>query len=121
MEEALRRFLVSAEQSPALKSFAQGQELTTHYVLRDTQLEFTMRFCDGEVITSMGPPPSPAQVRLETEKDVLDGMFSGRINAMRAFMSGKMSFSGEARLAISIQQIQDPLCQLYTEARRSVV
>jgi hypothetical protein len=39
---------------------------------------------------------------------------------MRAFMSGRLSFSGEARLAITIQQVQDDLCRLYTEARSTV-
>lgn len=121
MEEVLRRFLANAEQSVGLQVFAQGRDLMTHYILRDAQLEFTMRFRHGEVSAGLGPPPSPAEVRLETEMSVLDGMFTGRINAMRAFMSGKMSFSGEAKLAISIQQIQDDLCQLYTEARSTVV
>ena len=117
MEEALRRFLTEAERDPILQAFAQGRELTTHYLLRDSQLEFYMRFHDGDVTARIGPPSSSAEVRLETETEVLDGMFTGRINAMRAFMSGKMSFKGEAKLAISIQQIQDDLCRLYTEAR----
>ena len=120
MEETLRGFVRRAEESPALQAFAQDRELTMHYALRDADLEFFMHFHDGSVTASMGPPPSPAEVRLETEAKVLDGMFSGRINAMRAFMSGQMSFSGEAKLAISIQQVQDDLCKLYTEARATV-
>ena len=121
MEETLRGFVRQAEESPALRAFAQDRELTMHYVLRDADLEFYMHFHDGGVTARMGPPPSAAEVRLETEVEVLDGMFSGRINAMRAFMSGKMSFSGEAKLAISIQQVQDDLCKLYTGARATVV
>ena len=121
MEAILCHFLIQAEQDQALQAFAQDRELTTHYLLRDSQLEFYMRFHDGEVTARLGPPPSPAEVRLETEAEVLDGMFTGRLNAMRAFMSGKMSFSGEAKLAISIQQIQDDLCGLYTKARSTVV
>jgi putative sterol carrier protein len=121
MEEVLRRFLTSAEQSAGLQAFAQERELTTHYLLRDSQLEFAMGFRHGEVTAKLGPPPSPADVTLETEMEVLDGMFTGRINAMRAFMSGGISFSGEAKLAISIQQIQDDLRQLYTDARNTVV
>jgi putative sterol carrier protein len=121
MEEVLHRFLTQAGKAPALHAFGQGREFTTHYLLRDSQLEFYIRFHNGEVAASMGQPPSPAEVRLETETEVLDGMLTGRINAMRAFMSGKMSFSGEAKLAISIQQIQDDLCLLYTEARGTVV
>jgi putative sterol carrier protein len=121
MEEVLCRFLASAEQSAGLQAFAQERDLTTHYLLRDSQLEFAMSFQDGEVTAGLGPPPSPAEVTLETEMEVLDGMFTGRINAMRAFMSGGISFSGEAKLAISIQQIQDDLRQLYTDARNTVV
>jgi putative sterol carrier protein len=121
MEEVLHRFLTQAGKAPALHAFSQGRELTTHYLLRDSQLEFYIRFHNGEVTASMGQPPSPAEVRLETETEILDGMLTGRINAMRAFMSGKMSFSGEAKLAISIQQIQDELCKLYTDARGIVV
>jgi putative sterol carrier protein len=120
LEEVLRRFLANAEQSAGLLAFAQERDLTTHYLLRDSQLEFTMRFHDGEVTAGLGPPPSPAEVVLETEMKVLDGMFAGGLNAMRAFMSGEMSFSGEAKLAISIQQIQDELRQLYTDARNTV-
>ena len=33
----------------------------------------------------------------------------------------KMAFSGEAKLAIIVQQVQDDLCRLYTEARDTVV
>lgn len=120
MEEVLRVFLSQAGKAPALQAFAGDRELTMHYLLRDADLEFYMRFRKGEVSAGLGPPPSTAEVRLETEAEVLDGMFTGRINAMRAFMSGKMSFSGEAKLAISIQQIQDELCKLYTEARAAV-
>jgi hypothetical protein len=36
---------------------------------------------------------------------------------MRAAMSGKLNFSGEARLAIGIQQIQEDLKRLYSQAR----
>jgi putative sterol carrier protein len=121
MQEVLRRFLSLAEQSVALQAFGRGRELTMHYLLRDSGLEFYMGFHDGEVRAKLGPPPSPAEVQLETESGVLDGMFTGRINAMRAFMSGKMAFSGEAKLAISVQQVQDDLCRLYTEARDTVV
>jgi ketol-acid reductoisomerase len=121
MGEALQLFLIQAEQAPDLQAFAQGRDLTMHYLLRDSQLEFYMRFHDGEVTARIGPPLSPAQVCLQTEMEVLDGMFTGRINAMRAFTSGRMSFSGEAKLAISIQQIQDVLCRLYTQARGTIM
>jgi hypothetical protein len=116
MEEVLRRFLVDAAGDPALREFSRDRQITTHYVLHDADLEFHLRFADGEVTGDLGPPPAPAEVRLETEADTLDGMFSGRINAMRAAMTGKLSFSGDTKLAISIQRIQDDLKRLYMQA-----
>ncbi|MDH7487823.1 MAG: ketol-acid reductoisomerase [Anaerolineae bacterium] len=121
METVLRRFLARAAGDPALRAFSRGRQLTTHYVLKDVGLEFTMRFQDGSVAAGLGPPDGPAEVRLETTGEVLDGMFTGRINALRAAMSGQLSFSGEARLAMSVQQVQDDLCRLYRAAREETL
>ena len=116
MEQVLRRFLVEAAKDPALQEFSRGRRMTTHYVLHEPDLEFHMRFDEGEVTAKMGPPPAPAEVLLETKAETLDGMFTGRINAMRAAMTGRLSFSGDTRLAISIQQIQEDLKRLYSQA-----
>jgi ketol-acid reductoisomerase len=120
LEEVLRRFLGLAERDPALLEFGREREMTTHYILHEPELEFYMRFGEGKLEANFGPSPSPAEVRLETKAEVLDGMFTGRINAMRAAMTGKLSFGGEAKLAMSIQKIQDDLCRLYTSARQAV-
>jgi putative sterol carrier protein len=121
MERVLTRFLARAEKDPVLQEFGRERQITTHYVLHDLDLEFYMSFEEGQVVADMGPPPSAAEVRLETTADVLDGMFTGRINAMRAALSGRLSFSGEAKLAMTIQKIQDDLCRLYSEARGETV
>lgn len=121
MEEVLRRFLAQAEADPALQSFARGRRMATHYRLRDVGLEFYLRFDEGQISGSLGAPPSPAEVRLETEAEVLDGMLTGRLNAMRAFMGGKLSFEGDGKLAVTVQQIQGDLQRLYSRARDRVV
>jgi ketol-acid reductoisomerase len=119
--QVLERFLLQAANDPALQTFSQGRTMTVLYVLTDPELEFWMRFDDGRVTTAMGSPRSPADVRLATRADVLDGMFTGRINAMRAAMTGKLTFSGDARMAMSQQQVQSDLCRLYSQARASVL
>ena len=121
MENVLQRFLALAEEDPALREFGQQQEMTIHYVLHEPELQFYLHFSDGAVKADLGPPPSPAEVRLETHAYVLDGMLSSRINAMRAALTGDLSFGGDARLAITIQRIQDDLCRLYGQARHEVV
>lgn len=120
MERVLRAFVASAADDVALQAFSQGRQMTTHYVLSDAGLEFTLRFDDGVVTGGLGPPGSEPELRLTTNADVLDGMFTGRINAVRAAMTGKLSFGGDAKRAMSLQQIQDDLSRLYTEARDQV-
>lgn len=121
IERVLERFLSQAADDPALQSFSQGRAMTVLYVLTDLKLEFWMRFDDGTVTTAMGSPLSQADVRLEAKADTFDGMFTGRINAMRAAMTGKLSFDGEAKMAMSQQQIQGDLCRLYVQARERVL
>ena len=62
-----------------------------------------------------------AEVRLETTAGVLDGMLSGRLNAMRVAMTGKLQFKGEAKVAMSQQQVQADLVRLYSQARDEAV
>ena len=117
MEKVLRGFVTRIANDPALADFAQGQQVTMLFTLSDTAQEFYMRFADGKVIADLGPPPLDPDVRLKMKAEVLDGMFTGRINAMRAAMGGKLSFSGDTKLAMGFQRIQGDLGRLYTEAR----
>jgi hypothetical protein len=127
VERVLRAFLAHAAKDPALQAFAQGSSITTHYVLRNPEIEFYLRFENGKVSGELGPPgesgrpPAPAEVRIRAEAEVLDGMLTGRIHAMRAAMTGQLVFSGDTRLAVGIQRIQGDLCRLYQQARREVV
>jgi autoinducer 2 (AI-2) kinase len=117
MERVLRAFLTRIANDSGLADFAQGRQVTMLFTLSDTEQEFFMRFADGEVTADLGPPPVDPDVRLKMKADILDGMFTGRINAMRAAMGGKLSFSGDTKLAMGFQRIQGDLGRLYTEAR----
>jgi autoinducer 2 (AI-2) kinase len=117
MLEVIRLFLERAKADPALRAFAKGQNLTTHYVLTDPSLEFVMSFKDGAVETSIGQPSQPADVRLKMKAEVFDKIFTGQSNATKAAMTGKLSFSGDTRRAMGIQRVQGDLTRLYQEAR----
>ena len=121
LEHVLQRFCALASQDPALQAFSHGRRFTSHYVLGDAGLDFYMRFADGAVESALGVPVPAAEVRLETTSDVLDGMLSGRLNAMRAAMSGRLQFKGEAKVAMSQQQVQADLVRVYSQARGEVV
>jgi putative sterol carrier protein len=91
--------------------------LTVHYRLRDPELEFYMDFQEGTINAGLGAPEREADVQLSMEAGLLDTMLRGRTNPIRAAMSGKLSFEGNARAAMAQQQIQGDLIRLYRRAR----
>jgi hypothetical protein len=125
VEPVLRAFVAVIIRDPALQDFALDRQVITHYVLSSPEAEFYLQFNDGAVTGDLGLPPGSAPestvIRIQAGADTLDGMLVGRINAMRAAMTGKLVFDGDARLAMGIQRIQGDLCRLYTQARREVL
>lgn len=120
MEELLQRFVDKLALDPSLKRFSEGKQVSMHYKLTDLGISFYTSFKDGEIAGGMGEPPESPDVTLKMKADLLDGMFTGRTNAMKAAMSGKLSFSGDTKKAMSLQKIQKDLMRLYSEAREEV-
>ena len=75
---------------------------------------------NGRVTGSLGTPADEPEVQLKMSADVLDGMFTGRINAMQEAMEGRLSFTGDAAKAMTLQQLQRDLMRLYTAAREEI-
>jgi ketol-acid reductoisomerase len=121
MERILRRFTYLIADAAPLKDFAKDKQLLTHYHLSDLGLEFFIDFHQGEVASGLGMPPTDANIHLEMDAELLDGMLTGKTNPIRAAMSGKLHFLGDTKAALGIQRIQDQLVQIYTQARNEVI
>ena len=52
--------------------------------------------------------------------EILDGMFTGTIDAMECAMNGELSFMGDAAKAMTLQQINTDMERIYTAARAEV-
>ena len=120
MEKLVELFLAGLAQDPKLIEYAKGPGLSMHYVLTDPALEFTMEFGNGKVRAGLGPPASAADVRLKMKAEIFDKMLSGQINATKAAMTGKLSFSGDTRKAMGMQKVQADMMRVYTQARQAV-
>jgi sugar (pentulose or hexulose) kinase/phosphoglycerate dehydrogenase-like enzyme/ribulose-5-phosphate 4-epimerase/fuculose-1-phosphate aldolase/putative sterol carrier protein len=118
MQRILRHFVDDMQQDAALRAFAAGKDVTLHFTLTDLALSFYFRLHDG-VSGDLGDPEA-ADVELKMRADVLDGMFTGRVNAMQAATSGRLSFSGDTVKAMTLQQIQSDLSRLYKGASDAV-
>jgi autoinducer 2 (AI-2) kinase len=116
MERILGGFVERIARDDALAAFASDQDVTLHFVLTDLGLEIFIRL-RGSVETGLGAPDPPADVQLRMKADVLDGMFTGRVNAMQSAMDGNLSFTGDTVKAMALQQMQRDLARLYRAAR----
>ena len=117
MRSVLAAFVTGIAGSGALDRFAPDRDVTLHFILTDLGDAFWFRLRDGEVRSALGNPDAEPDVELRLATDVLDGMFTGRVNGMQAAMEGRLSFSGDTAKAMSLQEFQADLSHLYREAR----
>ena len=121
MTRLLGAFVEAIVADPALQEFAgNGQDVTLHFVVSDLGAEFHFGFGDGRVHGGLGAPASGAGVQLEMKADLLDGMFTGRKNAMQAAMNGELSFSGDTAKAMTLTHVNADLNRLYRGVREKI-
>ncbi len=120
MAAIAERFVADICADRALAEFSHDTDVTLQFALTDIDVGFWFRLCGGEVVGETGVPNEQAEVRLKMKADVLDGMFTGRVNPMDAALSGELSFTGDAAKAMTLQDLQDDLSRLYGRARETV-
>jgi autoinducer 2 (AI-2) kinase len=116
----LHTFCEQIGQDEHLRRFAADQDVTLHFVIGDLNQEFFLRLRKGVVSSALGAPDGRPEVQLRLKADVLDGMFTGRVNPMEKAMSGELSFTGDAAKAMTLQHLQGDLRRLYRAAREAV-
>jgi len=120
LQAILHEFLSNSEKDPALLAFAADRAFVMHYGLTDANLDFHMVFNNGKAEAGMGAPPGTPDLTLKMKAEVFDGMMTGKINAMRAALGGRMKFSGDTAKAMQMQRIQKDIMRLYSEARQRI-
>jgi autoinducer 2 (AI-2) kinase len=119
MHAILDRFVGGCTNDAELERFAANCDVTLHFQLTDLDESFWLRLRSG-ISGALGAPDGRPEVELKMRADVLDGMFTGRVNPMQAAMNGRLSFTGDAAKAMTLQQIQPALARHYRAARDAV-
>jgi autoinducer 2 (AI-2) kinase len=119
MERILAGFVARTIADAELARFAADRDVTLHFTLTDLDLAFWLRLRAG-LDGALGAPDGRPEVDLRLRADVLDGMFTGRVNPMQAAMQGRLSFTGDAAKAMTLQQIQPALARHYRASRDAV-
>ena len=120
VRRVLEDFLRRASDDRALRGFAAGKDATLHFVLPEVGCDFYVRMRGGRFEGALGQPADGADVELGMPAEVLDGMFTGTLDAMQAAANGRISFAGDAMKAMTLQEIQGDLARCYQAARAEV-
>jgi len=118
--DILKEFTSQIPTDKELNNFARGKNVVFLFTVKDMHLSFFMAFVDGKADAGLGSPAREPDVRLKMVADILDGMFTGRVNATRAATSGKLSFSGDTGKAMAFMRIQGNITRLYSQAREKI-
>lgn len=116
----LKEFTARVATDSELAKFAKGKNVVFSFTLKDLDQSFYLAFVNGQVAAGLDAPPREPDVKLKMATDILDGMFTGRVNATKAATSGKLSFSGDTGKAMAFIRIQGQISQLYSQARQKV-
>lgn len=81
---------------------AKGVNITYQYDIEDSN-NFYLVIADGTCQLSEGDAENP-NVKMIMSADTLQGIFSGEIEGMMAFMSGQLRLEGDMMLATKLSQ-----------------
>ena len=116
----LQEFTAAIRGDKGMADFAKGKNVVFLFTVKDLDQAFFLSFINGKVDAGLQTPPREPDVKLKMVADILDGMFTGRVNATKAATSGKLSFSGDTGKAMAFMRIQKEMGRLYSEARQKV-
>ena len=102
MRRILEGFVERIARDGALRAFAAGKSVVLHFTLTDLDLAFFLQLHDGAITADLGDPAPAADVELRMRAEILDGMFTGRVNPMQAAMGGRLSFSSDTAKAMTL-------------------
>ncbi len=120
LAQIIKEFTAQIATDKELGNFAKGKNVVFLFTVKDMDISFYMSFVDGKTESGLGSPSREPDVRLKMVADILDGMFTGRVNATRAATSGKLSFSGDTGKAMAFIRIQSHITRLYSQAREKI-
>lgn len=113
MQALLAAFCERMAGDDQVAKFSEDKDVCLAFCAPDIATSFYFGLHGGKVTSALGEREE-AEVLLTMRTEILDGMFSGSIDTMKAAMNGDISFVGDAAKAMTIQQLSRDMKRLYT-------
>ncbi len=119
MQAILAAFCEGMASDEKVRAFSEDKDVCLAFCAPDIATSFYFGLHGGKVTSALGENDS-AEVLLTMRTEILDGMFSGSIDTMKAAMNGDISFVGDAAKAMTIQQLSRDMKRLYTGVKEKL-
>jgi L-ribulose-5-phosphate 4-epimerase len=117
----ITEFLKNLSADDEVKAKTAGKDISFQITFKDNEESCYMYFNKGDVQAGLGVfPGGQAEVNLRMPIEIFDGMMKGTVNGANAAMTGKMSFTGNVRKAMSMQSILKLMMSSYEQAIKVV-
>lgn len=104
-EATLAKFMENLGKDPKIIEFSKGKKIAYSFAIKELGSQFYFDFQDGVVKAAFGDCPDPVDVKLKMSLENLIGIISGRANATKLAMGGKLSFSGDTAKALTLSRL----------------
>ncbi len=117
----IKEFLYVLSLDEEVKAKTANKDISFQITFKDNEESCYMYFNKGDVQADLGLfPNGQAEVNLRMPIEIFDGMMKGTVNGANAAMTGKMSFTGNVRKAMSMQSILKLMMSSYEKAMKVV-
>ena len=113
MSIILAGFCAAISADEPVSALSKGLHVSLGFQVSDLGIQFYIALHDGSVSAALGTVEGGADVRLGMRAQYIDGMLSGRTDAMEAVMEGYISFAGDAGKGLTIQRLEADMKRIY--------
>ncbi|HCS27450.1 MAG TPA: hypothetical protein DIW43_08340 [Spongiibacteraceae bacterium] len=113
MSAILAAFCERMASDDKVAAFSEDKDVCLAFTAPDIGVSFYFGLYGGKVESALGENDK-AEVMLTMRAEILNGMFSGSIDTMKAAMNGDIAFVGDAAKAMTINQLSRDMKRLYT-------
>jgi len=116
----IQEFLAIMSQDAEVKAKTSAKDISFQITFKENEESCYLYFNKGEIEANLGTFAPGASVCLRMPIEIFDGMMMGTVNGAKAAMTGKMSFTGDVRKAMSMQSILNLMMSSYQAALKKV-
>ncbi len=120
MEPVVERSLELMRTDPTFIAGTKKTHMSLGFEIEDLGITYILKIDGGKIETEMGADPDDADFELALSSDDYDKMFTGKLNPMKAALTGDLYFSGNVKSAMQLQGLLPEMIRIYKKTKLEI-